>query len=123
MIEVRVPIPFHEYVDTRKQLEDRFNEHSIPVFLSADTVIRTWAGLMFYHWFEDQGQDVEWHIGWGELDSENSADTMNAVVSADFPGGDHQVFAVMFHDYEGDDTLNAEQKNLAMLFKLTFGGC
>lgn len=126
MIEVRVPIPFAEYVDTRDQLEARFNEHAIPVFLSADTVIRTWAGLVFYQWFVQQVTDVEYHIGYGELDHVNTGDTMTAAVSADFPDEDCQVFVVMlFHDgdeHDEDDEYATAQRNLALLFKLTFGG-
>jgi hypothetical protein len=122
VIEVRIPIPLAEYFQVRDDLEDKFNEHAIPIWLSADSVIRTWAGLTFYEWFEGQNADVDQHIAWGEIKGEWDED-MNAAVSHDFVCDGYQPYVVMmFHEHDLDAEYTKEQSALAVLFKLTFGG-
>lgn len=128
MIEVRIPIPLDEYIQVKDDLEASFNEHQLIVLLSADTVIRTWAGLMFHDWFDKQDQVVDNFIGWGEIGVEWQRDPIDAAVAADFMDEGHEPRVVMMFDdnEEGVTYLEEEDaklnRNLALMFKLAHGG-
>lgn len=93
------------------------------MWLSADTVIRTWAGLTFYEWFAAHETDVDTHIGWGQITMGSQGETTLAAVSSDFVDQDHTPVVVMiFHDDDIDDVYVAKQRSLATMFKLAFGG-
>lgn len=127
MITVYVPVYFDEYCGVRDDLEERFDKHAIPIWLSADSVLRTWAGLTFYEWFENQGVDVGDHIGWGEI-RDGSPEELFAAVGHNFPEEWHNLFvAMIFHADETshgitDNEDEARQRQLAIMFKLAHGG-
>jgi len=123
MIEVRIPVPIEEYFETRDMLETSFNEHSIPVVMSADTVLRTWAGFKFHNWFENHETYVDHFIGWGELGVPWQEDVMLAAVGHEFLDEDHRPQIVMiFMDDDEDAAFTAHQRTLALMFKLAWGG-
>ena len=101
MIEVKIAIPPHEYFQLRNDLEDSFNECAIPVVMSADTVIRTWASIEFCEWFEKQGEEVNHYIGWGEIANMGQDYTTLAAVPHEYVDEDHQPYVVML--FSDDD--------------------
>lgn len=128
MIEVRIPIPVEEYLHIYDDLSETFTKNGIICVLSADTVIRTWAGLRLHEWFDQQGQCVEWYMGWGEIDRECWDEPMLAATSAEFVDELDQPYVVMtfrdeaceFSDYP-EEAAQAS-RNLALMFKLAHGG-
>lgn len=128
MIEVRISIPLDEYFQVKDDLEASFNEHQLIVVLSADTVIRTWAGLMFHDWFDKQEEFVDHYIAWGEIGVEWQSEPMLAAVSADFVDEGYQPRVVMTFDDEASEFTERDEddakhaRNLALMFKLAHGG-
>lgn len=128
MIEVRIPIPLDEYLHVKIDLEVDFDRHGIVCILSADTVIRTWAGLMFHDWFDKQDEPVDYYIGWGELGVEYQDEPMLAAASADMVGEGYQPRIVMIFEEDGSESPDYTDedadraKNLAIMFKLAWGG-
>jgi hypothetical protein len=128
VIEVRVSIPLGEYFRVKDDLEDSFNKHGLIVVLSADTVIRTWAGLMYHDWFDKQECFVDHFIGYGEVEVEWQEEPMIAAVSADMVDEGYQPRVVMMFEDEANDFAEITEetarngRDLALLFKLTHGG-
>lgn len=128
MIEVRIPIPLDEYLHVLSDLESDFDKHGIICILSADTVIRTWAALMFHNWFDGQGHFVDHFVGWGEIGTDWDESPMLAAASAEMVNDGYQPAVVMTFEDEACDEAMYEQetadaaKNLAIMFKLAWGG-
>lgn len=128
MIEVRIPIPFHEYLEVHQDLNATFDKHGIICVLSADTVIRTWAGLRFDEWFDQQKHFVDSYLGWGEVRKHESQKPMIAAISADLIDEIDQPYVVMiFQDEPCVESYYSEEeaqeaRDLALMFKLAHGG-
>jgi hypothetical protein len=128
VIDVRVSIPLDEYWHVKDDLEAQFEKHGIIVALSAETVIRTWAMLMFDEWFDNQDCWVDHYIGWGEIGLEYQDEPMLAACSCDFVDEGSQPRVVMnFCDEPNEFAEITEEdaergRNLALLFKLAHGG-
>jgi hypothetical protein len=111
-IEITTILPLDVFRRQADVMEAQFEIAAIHVELGGDTVARTYAGLMFRDWFEKQEQSWSEFLGWASYHGDDAwiiSDAWEALNT------DVHLTWVFYPAMEG-------HADLAMLFKLTFGG-
>lgn len=109
-IEVRTTISFEDYTDMKMLLTSETAAADIFVIFSADTVMRTFAHNRYQQWFVEQDAWIDDFLGWGDI-----GDKMLTCVDADLVDAPIEIVWLF-------DLSDEKEKELAMLFKLTWGG-
>lgn len=113
-IEVKTALSYEAYCDEFILLETQAIDAQMFICLSADTVARTIAYKKYDEWFSEQNADIWDYFAWSECEIGTAKGMMGCVDAREIDGPSVLVW-VFNEDIE-------TERNLAMLFKLTFGG-
>lgn len=108
-INITTSIPLHEFRSQGEFMEKQIGEAGIHIELGADTVARTYASALLSGWFYEQGESWADHF-----------------MFASHNGDDEWIVSDPWEDIDSDIRLHwlftEDQRDLAVLFKLTWGG-
>lgn len=108
--EIYTTLPLSEFLEQQRFMEEQFRDAGIHVELCGATVARTWAASEYHEWFDVHGVDWSNHLGWSSYEDDQFTCIQAEMIDSDV------TLTWLFDDS------NPDEKSMAMLFKLTFGG-